>query len=301
MNTKTKQALLLTLSIILAAFILACGLSTSVPTATPVVELPEPTPVPTTPPTLPAVPPTIEAMPEAKFEMEKELLIDGYAVRQWYNTAEDALMFERVVTISSEDQPTVQVDFASLLDLTGTDITGEGNTDVVIEGFSGGAHCCFSEIVYDLGPEVNEVLYTHGSNCGGRYEDLDGDGVYEFITCDDLFAYSYCPFVYSPAPMVVMKYEPNRKMYVIASPLYVDQYADDIAEHTAMAAGKPGDMGEWDETNKCSVLPLVLDYLYSGQGDKAWEAFDKFYVGDDVESFRPEIEMSVYRSPLYSE
>jgi hypothetical protein len=245
--------------------------------------------------------PTSELFPDATYALAKELVIGIYAVRLWRNTASEGLGFDSIVTISAVGQPQVKIESApGWDDLTGTDITGEGDPDVIIETYSGGAHCCFATFVYNLGSKLTKVLETPSSNCGGIFQDLDEDGVLEFVTCDDLFAYTYCPFVGSPAVKVILRYEPGRG-YVPASPRFAHLYADDIATHTQMAEqAEPGAMGEWDGTTKCSVLPLVLDYLYSGQPDQAWAALKRWYSHPDLESFRAEIEEAVNQSPLFT-
>lgn len=248
-----------------------------------------------------AVVPSLEQDPEANYEVEEELVIGPYVVRVWRNTTSEMLAnFDSVVTIQATGQPMIQIDMApGLHELTGTDITGEGNPDVIVETYSGGAHCCFSTIVYDLGSTPTEVLRTPESNCSGSFEDLDEDGVLEFVTCDDRFSYVYCCFAGSPVAKVIMKYRPGEG-YVPASTSFRHLYAEDIANHTEAAeAATPGEYCEWDETTKCAVLPVVLDYLYSGQWDKAWAELDRLYPYADKETFREEITDSVGRSELY--
>lgn len=55
-----------------------------------------------------------------------------------------------------------------------------------------------------------------GNQCG-RFEDLDEDGIYEFLSVDDSFAYRYCAYAGTPIVRVVLKYEPGAG-YVPASP-----------------------------------------------------------------------------------
>jgi hypothetical protein len=245
--------------------------------------------------------PGLDWDPEAVYEIEEERIIGPYVIRVWRNTTSEMLMnFDSIATIQTMGQPMIQVDMApGLHDLTGRDITGEGNPDVVIETYSGGAHCCFSTIVYDLGPTPTEVLRTPESNCSGYFEDLDNDSVLEFITCDDLFSYQYCCFAGSPAVKVIMKYYPGDG-YLPASTSFRRLYAEDITNHTAAAEkAPPGEYCEWDETNKCAVLPVVLDYLYSGQWDMAWSELDRLYPHADRETFKEEIIQAAGMSELY--
>jgi hypothetical protein len=236
------------------------------------------------------------------YAVEDERLIGAYIVTLWHNTAADALGFDNIVTIASAagGQTLVQLDLVSgFRDYTGHDITGEGDPDLVLERYTGGAHCCFSVIVYNLGPTPTKVLETRESNCSGRFEDLDGDSVPEFITCDDLFAYVYCPYAASPMVQVILRYEPGRG-YVPASPHFAQLYAEVIVQHTGLAEGATAEgMGEWDQTTKCGVLPLVLDYLYTGRADRAWEEFSRLYAYPDALLFWAEIVRAVSESSLY--
>jgi hypothetical protein len=264
------------------------------PTRTPLppTDTPTPSPPPTATPAYAPVPDT--------YIVEEERLIGSYAVRLWRNTAADSWRFDNIATISAGGQTLVQIELASGLGaLTGTDITGEGHPDVVIETFTGGAHCCFSTRVYDLGPTLTKVLETPESNCGGQFEDLDGDGVLEFVTCDDLFAYVYCAYAFSPFVQVILQYEPERG-YVPVSPRFAHLYAEAMATHTRLAEETSADdTGGWDGTNKCAVLPLVLDYLYTGQADQAWSALTQFYHYPDRLLFWAEVVQAVAESPLY--
>jgi hypothetical protein len=245
-------------------------------------------------------PPTSTLYPEVIYSQKEERQIGEYSIRLWANAAADAMDFQDVVTISQPGQSDIQVESVfKLNDLTATDITGAGYPDLVIQTFSGGAHCCFSWTVYELGPALKRVLQSPDSNCEGELKDLDGDGTMEFITCDDLFAYKYCCFANSPLVKVVMKYELERG-YVPASPQFPKEYADDIVRDRQMAIGaRAKEKCEWDNSTKCSVLPVALDYLYSGQQDKAWIELHRLYRFQDEDTFRQEILDMVSASPLF--
>jgi hypothetical protein len=195
----------------------------------------------------------------------------------------------------------VQIEFFDNLDpLSGTDITGDGTPELIIETYSGGAHCCFSTLVYSLGERAEKLLETQASNCGGDFRDLDGDGVLEFVTCDDRFAYAYCPFAASPVVTAVLAYQAGQG-YLAAGPRFAEIYDEPIATHTTLAEqAQPGALGEWDVTTKCAVLPLVLDYLYAGRTERAWSELQRLYTFPDAQAFREEIEKTVAASPLYA-
>jgi hypothetical protein len=276
----------------------AASTPTPVPAQSSATETPTWTPTPTPAPTPTA--PLLEPAEEG-YEIAEERQIDEYVVRLWRKPSDGAFPYEGIATISSKHGVEARIEMASELGTeTGTDLTGEGHPDAVVRVFTGGAHCCFSTVVYDLGPTLIKVLETPLSNCNGSFEDLDGDGVTEFLTCDDLFAYVYCAYAGSPAVQVVLRYAPGDG-YVPASPVFADLYTEAIAQHAQQAeSAQPGAMGEWDGSTKCSVLPLVLDYLYSGQDGRAWAELDRLYNRADALLFWAEIVRAIRDSPLYA-
>ncbi|MEM4723403.1 MAG: hypothetical protein QXP01_00150 [Candidatus Hadarchaeum sp.] len=188
--------------------------------------------------------------------------------------------------------------FARALDPhTGHDVNGDGHPDAIVHLHSRGAHCCYATILYSLGEVPMRYVVESGSHCPGEFRDLNGDGVYEFLTCDDSFAYKFCSFAQSPLVRVVLKFMPGQG-YVPASPEFPEIYAEEIAQHRAQAEEtlNQGPSPDRDGTPKCVVLALVLDYLYSGHPEKAWEALYHYYRYPDVEGFRRAIEDTVRRS-----
>lgn len=103
-------------------------------------------------------------------------------------------------------------------------LDGDGPPDVALSLFTGGAHCCsISEIVEvsdtggaagaaleaQLPPAgafvaVRRVVHDWG-DAGYALKDLDGDGVEEFVSADDRFAYQFTAYAYSALPVQIMQ------------------------------------------------------------------------------------------------
>ncbi len=285
--------------------------ATSLPTNTPAGE--PPTAAPATETSLPSTPrpvptaftPTSESYPNAVYALASEQTFGDYTVRYWQNGANDAFGFEGIVSIAASGESPTQIEnvmqSTPFDPLSGTDINGDGFPEIIVNSYTGGAHCCSSVFVATMsGSAVVPILQTIPSNCGGRFIDLNSDGIQEFDTCDDSFAYAYCSYAASPIVRVIYQFDPANG-YQPASPKFTSLYAETIAQDTQRAEqAQPGEYGENDNTNKCSVLPIVLDYLYSGQTDKAWSELSRLYTFPDVAQFRSEIENTVFNSPRYA-
>ncbi|MCZ7544105.1 MAG: thrombospondin type 3 repeat-containing protein [Anaerolineae bacterium] len=241
----------------------------------------------------------VEINPGATFTLDSEWILGRYAVRHWTPTSGVTNPIAAdVVTIDAAGEARIQVE--QVMDVgahTGDDITGEGNPDVIVDTYSGGAHCCFSTQVYDIGAVAARVLKTRESNCAGSFENLDGDGVLEFTTCDDIFAYAYCSYVESPMPGVVLRYEPGRGYYP-ATAQFVPSGA--TFDHTDILTQIAAGAYDSDESYRCMVLRVVLDYLYAGNASQAWAQFEALYTLPDKDEFRRDIEDTARRSSLYT-
>ena len=270
--------------------------STPIPSATPEINpedlLEEEKPVP---------PPALS--PGGSYKLENEVLIGAYGIRYWRHT-NSASGFEDVVLIEKTGVESIKIETASAIaPLTGADINGDGYPEVIIETYTGGAHCCFGTQVYSLGETPTLVLKKPESNAGGNFQDLDGDNIYEFITYDDTFAYQYCPYISSPSVKVIMAYVVEEKKYLPLSFNFPEEYADDILKDTQnaerVARADVSENGEWDETTKCSILPMALDYIYLGDLETARSELGRLYTFDDLDRFWNDVLFLLQDSPLY--
>ncbi|MGH3003164.1 MAG: hypothetical protein ACRDM1_10985 [Gaiellaceae bacterium] len=99
---------------------------------------------------------------------------------------------------------------ASSVHLIDLDATGERN--VVLDLYTGGAHCCFIEQVFSF--DAARSTYTRAQHDfgdpGARIVDLGHDGRYEFLTADDAFAYEFTDFATSGLPIQVLSFTGGR-------------------------------------------------------------------------------------------
>ncbi|MCD0165680.1 hypothetical protein, partial [Deinococcus sp. 12RED42] len=85
------------------------------------------------------------------------------------------------------------------------DLTGDGVPEVLLAGFSGGAHCCFTHTLYSLTSPPRRLLTAfsaHSSTLEARQ--LDGRGPLELVGADWRFAYGYGMSFAESAPLPVV-------------------------------------------------------------------------------------------------
>lgn len=89
-----------------------------------------------------------------------------------------------------------------------TDLNGDGEPEVLLDLYSGGAHCCVFTRIYQF--DVAYTDYTWIEHGWGNYPydlaDLDGDGLPEFSSADDRFAYAFAAFAFSIPPVQIWQY-----------------------------------------------------------------------------------------------
>lgn len=93
--------------------------------------------------------------------------------------------------------------------LAGRDITGDGRPNLVVKQWSGGAHCCNTFTVFQVGRCFRRLAVLEGGH-GGRFEDLDRDGVPEFIAPDPAVHHWGHFYVWQSAPEIPWAWHPAR-------------------------------------------------------------------------------------------
>jgi len=157
----------------------------------------------------------------------------------------------------------------------GTDITGLGKPDLILNEWSGGAHCCFTLHVLELSDHPREIAIVHAQDSDyAHFEDLDHNGTYEFVGSDFTFAYWHAGFLQSPAPRIVLRFNGNG--YELAPDLMHKPAPStanlEAAEHQVRT-------GDWQAEYPPPVLwETMLDLIYTGHSDLAWKFLDGAWI-----------------------
>jgi len=92
------------------------------------------------------------------------------------------------------------------------DLEHNGEPDVVLALFSGGAHCCAIDQVFSLRPDTTTYVETQRNfgDPGVAIVDLAHNGRYEFLTADDSFAYEFTDYAASGLPIQILTFSNGR-------------------------------------------------------------------------------------------
>lgn len=222
------------------------------------------------------------------FEPYNELIqyiddIAGYSVEIWGHSGDDfspGMAFRLVNT-----DGTIEAEHESWIinipdQLLATDLNNNGLSDLVVEAFSGGAHCCSKTWLYELDTQPILSFESAYSECPATFQDLDEDGVMEITSCDDTWAYRYCSYAESPLPAVAWRWSGNA--YVLESQAFPQLYARETAWALTNFLSLQANEVEWTLTPECSALALTLPFLYRGEPKLAYEALNLSYSPNEI-------------------
>ncbi|MBW4687345.1 MAG: hypothetical protein KME40_20090 [Komarekiella atlantica HA4396-MV6] len=157
------------------------------------------------------------------------------------------------------------------------DLDGNKEPEVVADFYTGGAHCCTYSLIYrynSQSKQYQKIRHKWG-NGGYRLRDLDQDGLPEFESRDDRFAYAFSSYAASGYPLQIWQYRQGKMIDVTRR--YPKLIYNDASElwQTFLKARKQGDDG------KGFLAPYLANKYMLGQGQDGWQRVQQAYKGRD--------------------
>lgn len=142
----------------------------------------------------------------------------------------------------------------------------QGDPEVVVDLYWGGAHCCFYTVVFRYDPAAK--TYVRASHLWGdtppRLRELGPDGRLEFVGGDDRFAYAFTSFADSAFPVQVWTFADGR--FVDATRSFPAQLRASAKRHLAEYRS--------ERRSDRSVRGILAAYLAEryllGEADDGW-------------------------------
>ena len=191
----------------------------------------------------------------------------------------------------------------------GMDITGDGQPDLVISEWLGGANCCLLFHIFEIGQTFKKLgtIDAEFGDSGPHFIHPDKNSKNTALAIqihDWTFANWHADFADSPAPKVMLRFSDNA--YRIAPELMraaMPPARDLAARADAIRSYAPSaKRGSWPRAEISPDLwAAMLDLLYSGHEDDAWKFLDQAWPskvqGKDV--FARDFRAQLARSPYW--
>jgi hypothetical protein len=189
-------------------------------------------------------------------------------------------------------------------------LLGGKEKQLVVEQYTGGAHCCTVYRVYDLGPEFRALFDgdEYGIDEIGEdmnVVDIDRDGRHEFTLSVMAFDYFMTSHAGSVFPTAVFAYDEGAGKYVPAnrkfSAYLLRGVARDVLKVEALnrRLTKEERAGAFHGEHFRAVLDVLLKYVYAGEERKGWDFFETHYMLADKAEVEAGVKEKLKESAVY--
>ncbi|MCU0445575.1 MAG: hypothetical protein MUE85_11730 [Microscillaceae bacterium] len=153
-----------------------------------------------------------------KLPLVKKIVYQDYEILTYQapKPAENSLTMPKVLSVKFYEREVYQVGVASnyWLKLETRpdssfifDLNNDGVEELIIEEYSGGAHCCTQWHILSLGDEFKIMAKLNAQDGDFKLQDVNNDRIFEIITADFGFAYWNASFSECSPPSVVLAYQ----------------------------------------------------------------------------------------------
>jgi len=180
-----------------------------------------------------------------------------------------------------EERPSIAVD----------DLDGDGEPEVVLDLYTGGAHCCYLSRFYRFDGTGYVPADRNFGDPGYRIADLDGDGIKELITRDHRFGYAFTAFAFSLMPVRIYDLRAGAWQLVTA------RFGDEIRKD-AKANWKYFLKARRYNEPRGAIAAWAADEFMLGHRDKARRTLRRLASQGRLPGFQPPKRQSAFVSKL---
>lgn len=199
-----------------------------------------------------------------------------------------------------QDQPA-----DSLKPVVGMDFTGEGKPGLLVSEWSGGAHCCYTFHLFQLGETFKKIqsiqLRDADESSFVRREGVKG----LVLNSYDYSAFAYFPFDFagSPAGRVLLSYQ-GGSFKLDSAHMKANAPAADEIDHCGRLFKKSRGWKDQDQPQPLGMWYYATDLIYTGNAAEAWTFLDAAWGGSAtdkkkyLDDYRKRLTKSLYYREL---
>ncbi|BAS58939.1 hypothetical protein LBWT_49070 [Leptolyngbya boryana IAM M-101] len=161
------------------------------------------------------------------------------------------------------------------------DLNGDQEPEVILDFFTGGAHCCTYSLIYHYDAKQQQYVESRAfwGNLGYQLQDLEGDGKVEFMSANDSFAYAFTSYAASAFPIQIWRFENGKMIDVTRTyPKLIHSHAYRLWQAYQEVKGNDADV-------RGILAAYLADKYLLGQQEDGWKRLRQVYQESDREEY----------------
>lgn len=136
-----------------------------------------------------------------------------------------------------------ETSFARYLTVGAFSIDRDGTPSIVLQNYTGGAHCCMEVVSLYLGIEWREEELALVDGGTIHPTDYDADGLLEFVIPDGRFFYTFDAYAFSTVPSLVIATQGGQYLDMTGSGAYEDFLSKEFYDFMSVCLDDSGELG----------------------------------------------------------
>lgn len=237
-----------------------------------------------------------------KYRPDEEQSFGGYIARTYWDKEERngyLVILHKGQVVLFEQFGRFSLPKPGSITSIGSDITGNGKPELLVLNYSGGAHCCTTFDLYELGESIRKVATINaGDGDPDFFRWKRGKRGLLFFGADDVFKNWYSSYADSPMPSIILHYCNGR--YHIADDLMRKPPPTEKVLQAKVAAIQKEEAWGQEGVFPPLLWKEMLDLIYTGNAASAYRLFDMAWPeritgkASFLEAFRKQLAESEY-------
>lgn len=190
------------------------------------------------------------------------------------------LVFDRLVPRESESDRLFFSGLEKALRIV--DLDGDREPEILLEFYTGGAHCCRYTVIYGYRQEIEKYTAVKHwwFNSSYNLENLNNDESLEFKSADDRFAYAFAPYAASFRPLQIWQYFQGEMVDVTRN--FPEKIYRDSSRlfQTFDRHKETCDANSWGGCNEGLLAAYLATKYLLNQEESGWDFVRQVYRGN---------------------